>query len=227
MDSPYYLKYLRALVMLVVIRGTAPAADDVRQNVKAMEDAAAKQRQAVAAQQKSLDAQRQAIRKQIGQQPGSSFFLLPPPVPLPGSGLVPFLSSSNCPPLSPGRVDTLVTEAALREQVQPELLRSVIRQESAFRPCAISARGAMGLMQLMPDTASQFGVTDPLDPQENVDAGARFLKQLLGMYGGDLPLALGAFNAGPGRVTAAGGIPPIPQTLDYVHKVLSFLPVEH
>jgi len=120
-----------------------------------------------------------------------------------------------------------VDDAAQREDLEPDLIRSVIRQESAARPCAVSSKGAMGLMQLMPTTALQFGVSDAFDPKENVSAGARLLKQLLAMYGGDVSLALGAFNAGPGKVTPSGGLPDYPETLDYVQKVLSFLPEQH
>jgi soluble lytic murein transglycosylase-like protein len=117
-----------------------------------------------------------------------------------------------------------VDDAALREDLEPDLLRSVIRQESAARPCAVSSKGAMGLMQLMPATAVELGVGNAFDPKENVDAGARLLKQLLKMYGGDVTLAVGAFNAGPGKVNQAGGLPDYPETLDYVQRVLSGLP---
>jgi soluble lytic murein transglycosylase-like protein len=121
----------------------------------------------------------------------------------------------------------LVEEAADREDLEPDLIRSVIRQESAARPCAISSKGAIGLMQLMPSTALQLGVSDSFDPKENVNAGARLLKQFLNMYGGNVALALGAFNAGPNKVTQTGGLPNYAETLDYVQKVLSFLPDPH
>jgi soluble lytic murein transglycosylase-like protein len=81
----------------------------------------------------------------------------------------------------------------------------------------------MGLMQLMPATAAQLGVKDPFDPKENLNAGALFFKQLLTIYD-DLPLALGAYNAGPGRVSVIDGIPAIPETRDYVRKIMSTLP---
>jgi soluble lytic murein transglycosylase-like protein len=121
-------------------------------------------------------------------------------------------------------LDSLIGAAAQTEQLEPDLLRGVIQQESGARPCAVSPKGAMGLMQLMPATALELGVRDALDPKENVEGGARFLKQLLNMYGGDVSLALGAFNAGPGRVNQAGGVPEIPETVDYVQKILGLLP---
>jgi soluble lytic murein transglycosylase-like protein len=84
----------------------------------------------------------------------------------------------------------------------------------------------MGLMQLMPASASQLGVSNPFDPEANVDAGAKLLKELLTRYGGDLPLALGAYNAGPARVDAAAGVPGIPETQEYVKRILSGLPAQ-
>jgi len=85
----------------------------------------------------------------------------------------------------------------------------------------VSKKGALGLMQLMPATVVGLNVEDPFDPKENVDAGARFLKQLLQRYGGDVALALGAYNAGPARVDAAGDVPAIPETMDYVNDILT------
>jgi soluble lytic murein transglycosylase-like protein len=97
----------------------------------------------------------------------------------------------------------------------------VIKQESAFRPCAISQKGAQGLMQLMPETVDQLGIKDPFDVKQNIDGGAKFLKELLTRYSGDLSLALGAYNAGAGKVDAAGGaIPPIAETEAYVKAIL-------
>jgi soluble lytic murein transglycosylase-like protein len=102
----------------------------------------------------------------------------------------------------------------------------VIRKESAFYPCAVSPKGALGLMQLMPATAEMLGVTDPFDPKQNVDAGAKFLKQLIEKYAGDLPLALSAYNAGPARVDTARGVPDIAETKNYVADILSSIRVE-
>jgi soluble lytic murein transglycosylase-like protein len=92
-----------------------------------------------------------------------------------------------------------------------------------LRPCAISAKGAQGLMQLMPDTAQQLAVLDVFDPKENIEAGAKYLKQLIDKYKGDLKLALGAYNAGPTTVDQAGGIPDIQETKDYVEAILKRL----
>lgn len=99
-----------------------------------------------------------------------------------------------------------------------------MKQESDFRPCAVSAKGALGLMQLMPPTAGDLGVRDAFDPRENAIAGAKFLKQLMDHYDGDVSLALGAYNAGPRKVDAIRAIPAIPETQDFVRQVLSFLP---
>lgn len=184
---------------------------------KAMEQSVAKQRQAVVAMAGSLEAQRRSVQGQLSRMPTHSFFQRPS-VSLP-------LAPLPCPPLAASELEPLVDQAAEQENLDPELLLSVIRQESAARPCAVSSKGAMGLMQLMPATALQLGVADAFDPKQNVNAGARLLKQLLQSYGGDLPLALGAFNAGPGKVNQAGGVPDYPETIDYVQKVLSFLPV--
>ena len=107
--------------------------------------------------------------------------------------------------------------------MQPKLIRGVIEQESAFHACAISAKGAKGLMQLMPSTIEQFKVTDVFDPQQNIEAGATFLRQLLDKYKGDLKLALAAYNAGPATVDKTGGIPDIKETQDYVERIMKRL----
>ena len=103
------------------------------------------------------------------------------------------------------------------------LLRAVISTESAFVPCAISDKGAMGLMQLMPGTATAMGVSNPMDPDDNLRGGVRYLGQLLERYGGDLRLALGAYNAGPALVDRYGAVPPIPETQNYVREILNKL----
>lgn len=118
------------------------------------------------------------------------------------------------------RLEPLIAKASADNALTPDLLRAVIRRESAGRPCAVSRAGAMGLMQLMPGTAADLKVANPFDPQQNISAGGRFLRLMLDRYGGDLSLALGAYNAGPGRVDAAGGIPDIAETKDYVANIL-------
>jgi soluble lytic murein transglycosylase-like protein len=213
---------LRHIPLLVVLAVRLPAADPTKPAAPATaaEGSIAQQRQAISAMEQSLEAQRQAIRKQAEQLKSQPFFLLPPPA---RTSLVP-APATDCEPLAAADVDSLVGQAAKREEVDAGLLHSVIQQESGFRPCAVSAKGAMGLMQLMPATATQLGVDDPFNPQQNVDAGARFLKQLLATYGGDASLALAAYNAGSAKVSDAGGIPFIPETVDYVRRVLLLLP---
>jgi soluble lytic murein transglycosylase-like protein len=196
---------------------------------RSADDALAKQRNAAAAMQESLAKQRAAVQKQLGQTATESFFVLPRAVslgPVTGSVSAPVQAAApaECDPLPAPEVDSLVGQAAEREGLSADLLRSVMKQESAFRPCAVSSKGAMGLMQLMPSTAEQLGIQDPFDPASNLDAGARFLKQLLGKYGGDVPMALGAYNAGPSKVDAAGGVPAIPETMDYIRQILGTLP---
>ncbi len=125
-----------------------------------------------------------------------------------------------CDPLPETQLTPLIEDAAKREDLQPNLIRAVVQKESAARPCAVSLKGAQGLMQIMPSTAIQLSVVDPFDPKQNIDAGSKFLKQLLTKYGGDLSLALGAYNAGAGRVDKEGGIPSIPETQNYVAEIL-------
>ena len=125
----------------------------------------------------------------------------------------------------PDEVNRLASNAAKQEDVSIDLVRAVMRQESGFRPCAVSTSGAQGLMQLMPATAADLQVSDPFDPKQNVTAGARYLKQLLQKYGGDLQRTLGAYNAGPARVDTAGGVPAIPETQNYVSDILSRISV--
>jgi soluble lytic murein transglycosylase-like protein len=118
--------------------------------------------------------------------------------------------------------DNLVAAAAQRHGIDPALLHGLIQQESGFDPSATSGAGAVGLCQLMPSTAAALGVTDPSDPAQSIDAGARYLKQQLDAFGGDPSLALAAYNAGPGAVRGYGGVPPYPETQDYVQKVLGY-----
>src|SRR5689334_59231 len=110
----------------------------------------------------------------------------------------------DCDTLSEAAVQPMILDAARVHEIQPNLLRAVIEQESGYRPCAVSRKGAQGLMQLMPSTAEDLGVRNPFDPKSNIAGGAKFLKMLLEKYQGDLARALGAYNAGPTTVDEAG-----------------------
>jgi soluble lytic murein transglycosylase-like protein len=123
--------------------------------------------------------------------------------------------------ISSTRVNTAIELAAARHNVDPDLVRAVIKVESDFNPQAVSRKGAMGLMQLMPGTARQLHVAHPFDPNENVDAGVRQLKQLLESYNGDLRLSLAAYNAGERAVQSHNGVPPYAETRNYVRQITS------
>jgi hypothetical protein len=116
-------------------------------------------------------------------------------------------------------IDAAIDEAAMRHNVDPNLVRSVVKVESNFNPNAVSRKGAMGLMQLMPATARSLKVSNPFDPQQNVDAGVRHLKQLLESYGGDVRLSLAAYNAGAGAVARSAGVPRYAETRNYVRRI--------
>jgi len=122
--------------------------------------------------------------------------------------------------LAPTAYREHVRRAADKYQLAEELLHAVMAVESGFRPGAISQKGAMGLMQLMPDTARMMYVRDVWSPEENIDGGARYLRVLANQYGGDLMKTLAAYNAGPEAVKRAGGVPSYPETQEYVRKVL-------
>lgn len=128
--------------------------------------------------------------------------------------------TNDCGRIAPSQVDRYVAQVAKRESLAPELLHLVIAHESSFLPCAVSRKGALGMMQLMPATAAELGVTNPFDPHQNIAGGARYLNYLLRRFGGDLKLALAAYNAGPTRVDGYGAVPPIPETISYVSSIL-------
>ncbi len=120
---------------------------------------------------------------------------------------------------SDGRLERIVSEAAERHSLDPALVRAVIRTESGWNPRAVSRKGAIGLMQLIPGTAQRFGVGNPYDPAQNVEGGTTYLRALLDRYNGDLTRSLAAYNAGERAVDQSRGVPPIPETRRYVQKV--------
>jgi soluble lytic murein transglycosylase-like protein len=164
-------------------------------------------------QRASVAAQREAARKQAelaGPSPLERTLVMPEDDP-------------GCEPLPESEIAPLISAAAKDHAVEPLLLRAVIQQESSFLPCAISVHGAKGLMQLMPAAIEQLGVNDPFDPKENIEAGARYLNQLLARYKGDLKRAVGAYRIGPSVIDQANGLPDNPEVKSYVEAILQKL----
>ncbi len=169
--------------------------------------------------QAAADLQKAAAQTQTSPVEQNSFFsvgwsgpaMLPPPV-------------YDCPPMEESETDPLIRASAARYQLNPTLIKAVIQQESGFKACAVSDRGAMGLMQIMPETAELLKTKDPFDPEQNIEAGANYLKQMLTRFKGDLRLALAAYNAGPEKVDGpAPAVPDIEETRDYVDNIANAL----
>jgi soluble lytic murein transglycosylase-like protein len=123
-------------------------------------------------------------------------------------------------PQNPAKYEHYISKAALSHEIDPLLIKAIIRTESNFDPFAVSSKGAQGLMQLMPGTARNMRVGNAFDPAQNISGGARYLRELLNSYGGNLTLSLAAYNAGPGNVAKNGPLPKIPETREYVNKVI-------
>ena len=213
MRFPESYEYFLLAVLILPVTAVAQS------QVKAQEAA----REAMTA---SVDKQRASIAMQVNSvlgrpaAPVGSFFTSP----WVEAAAADAVALPACEPMATPELDQLIELNSNTQGVKPELIRAVISQESANRPCALSPKGAQGLMQLMPATAAQFGVSDPFDPKQNVEAGTKLLKELLAKYGGDVSLTLSAYNAGSGRVDRDGGVPQIPETLRYVTEILGKLP---
>jgi soluble lytic murein transglycosylase-like protein len=162
---------------------------------------------AIQRMRESIAKQRESVRNQSARQPRVSS--LEPAAP----------GGPECEPISPEQIEPMIAGSAAEWDVDPALVRALIHQESGFRPCAVSPRGALGLMQLMPETTALLGVADPFDPEQNVRSGVQYLRQMLDQFQNDASLALAAYNAGPSKVedgSAAG----LPETQHYVERIL-------
>jgi soluble lytic murein transglycosylase-like protein len=122
--------------------------------------------------------------------------------------------------LTAGDLHPMIDRAAKEQGIETALLDALVQAESNYNPAAVSSKRAVGLTQLMPDTARSLGVTDPFDPAQNLRGGAKYLSQMLKQFDGDMPKAVAAYNAGPGAVAKYGGIPPYTETQNYVNKVI-------
>jgi soluble lytic murein transglycosylase-like protein len=225
-SKDFYMGYISHWLspVLLIFGYSVCAAQDRQELIKQkVEAAAARQRASVTAMASSVERQMASLQRHSKSDTTAGYFMPPP-----AERLLPDLpvqSAPECDILAPAEIDSLIDQASRQEGVAPDLIRGVMKQESAFRPCAISAKGALGLMQLMPQTAADFEVADPFNPSENVTAGARLLRRLLQHYDGNLALTLGAYNAGVRRVDADEAVPEIPETMDYVRRILSFMPM--
>ncbi len=132
---------------------------------------------------------------------------------------LPQTSAAGSAPSSHASLDEAVRAIAQQHSLPPQLLHSVIKVESNYNPLAVSSKGALGLMQLIPSTARRFGVADVFNPVENIEGGAKYLRYLLDLYDNNYPLALAAYNAGEQAVAKYGGVPPFPETRNYLIQV--------
>lgn len=214
---------LRVSGWLLLTATLAAAADKpAPPPVEAPPASVADQQTGIAAKmQAAAELQKGAAQIQTSPVEKDSFFSLgwsgPPMIPPPAA-------PPDCPPMQESDTEPLIRASAARHELNPALIKAVIKQESGFKACAVSDRGAMGLMQIMPETADLLKTKDPFDPKENIEAGASYLKQMLARFKGDLRLALAAYNAGPEKVDGpTPAVPDIPETLDYVDSITNAL----
>jgi soluble lytic murein transglycosylase-like protein len=199
-------------LLLFTILSAAAQTPPARKSPAHPEAAGSSFEQSLKLQRASLQQQRKSLAAQSGISSSDDF--IPP---------LPAFVQADCDPLPASQIDELIDAAARQESLDPALLRAVMRQESGFRPCAVSNKGALGLMQLMPATASELRLANPLDPDQNVRAGAKFLKTLLARYHGDLRLALVAYNAGALRASGSPSGPYPAETQSYLAHIFAEL----
>lgn len=214
-------------IFILLVVGLLPAAAQQKSAVTQAaatqgnaSDVAAKQSASVEKMIGSIEKQKASAQSQVGiGGPADSFFTAPwlTPAAIPVPTLIP-----ACQPMPEDELKLLIADSAKTHDLKPEVIRAVIRRESDSYACAVSDKGALGLMQLMPEVAQQFGA-DPLDPKQNIQAGSKYLKQLMTHYKGDLRLSLAAYNAGQQRVDADKKVPDIPETTAYVEAILKDL----
>jgi soluble lytic murein transglycosylase-like protein len=180
------------VVAVVVWNGLCPflVADVIEQAEKATSSFAGQRAESIRLMRESIARQKESIRNQAPREQLRLNRDQNPPI----------AGRADCEPISDVDVAPMISEAAAQSNLDPALIRAVISQESAFRPCAVSARGAMGLMQLMPETAASLNLTDPYDPRQNIRCGAQYLRQMFDQFQGNEKRALAAYNAGPARV---------------------------
>lgn len=194
------------------------------------EDAGGEEPPAVAkprAQGNSLARQTASVQRQLGRvRPQSGFFIsswfsdAPAAANFASGATVASMSPEDCDPIDASVAEAYIRDSARREGISSDLVREVVRKESGFNPCAVSPKGAMGMMQLMPETAASLGVDDPFNPRQNIDGGVRLLKRLLDKYKGRPDLALAAYNAGESAVDAAQSVPSYEETQEYVSTIM-------
>jgi soluble lytic murein transglycosylase-like protein len=196
---------IRAWAVIALLTPLISLAADQSKSVDRQLDAAKRQRESIQARQtKDQFFKTPWLREDTAFQPAQA-------APAP-----------ECEKLSGEVLDSMVAKH-LQDGISATLVRAIIDQESGGLPCAVSSKGAMGLMQIMPELASEMNVEDPFDPDQNLQAGIKYLVTLTARYPGDLPRTLAAYNAGPGRVDSANGIPEIAETQQYVKSIMAKL----